>query len=75
MATTPEIKAPADEQTACDRCAGALQPGATYCDRCGTRTRRAKRNVRLVLRIELLVLLMIVIMVFGFTAVFYSQGR
>ena len=61
------------DQTNCDRCGGALQPGAAYCDRCGARTRRARRNVRLAIRIEVLLLALMVLLIFGFTWVFLKQ--
>ena len=43
-------------QTNCDRCKRPLVGGASYCDHCGARTRRAKRMVTQVLRIELIAL-------------------
>lgn len=61
-------------QTRCDRCRGQLVPGASYCDRCGQRTRRAQGTVRLVLRIELLALLLMAILVVAFVWVFIAQG-
>lgn len=61
------------EQTNCDRCGDVLQPGAAYCDRCGARTRRARRNVRLAIRIEVLLLVLMVLLIFGFTWVFLKQ--
>ena len=49
-------------------------PGAAYCDRCGQRTRKAAGMVRLVVRVELLVLLLMVILVAAFTWIFIAQG-
>ena len=63
------------EQVACDRCGAALVSGAAYCDRCGARTRRAKRMVRLAVRVELLLILAITVVVIGFSMIFYLQGR
>ena len=63
------------EQVACDRCGTALVPGAAYCDRCGARTRRARRMVRLAVRVEILLILAITAIVIGFSFIFYVQGR
>jgi uncharacterized OB-fold protein len=41
-------------QVACDKCGKELVPNAAYCESCGTRTRRAKRLVRVALRVEIL---------------------
>lgn len=61
-------------QTRCDRCRSPLAGGASYCDRCGQRTRRAQGMVRLVLRVELLALLLMAAMVGAFVWVFMAQG-
>lgn len=61
------------EQTNCDRCRAELQPGAAYCDRCGARTRRAQGNVRLAIRVELLLLALMIVLIFGFAFVFLKQ--
>jgi ribosomal protein L40E len=61
------------EQTNCDRCRAELQPGASYCDRCGSRTRRAQGNVRLAIRVELLLLALMCLLVFGFAFIFLKQ--
>jgi predicted amidophosphoribosyltransferase len=61
------------EQTNCDRCKAELQPGAAYCDRCGARTRRAQRNVRLAIRIEFLLLGLMILLIFGFSLIFLKQ--
>jgi predicted nucleic acid-binding Zn ribbon protein len=61
------------EQVACDRCGAALARGAAYCDRCGERTRKARRMVRLAVRVEVLLILAITAIVIGFSAIFYLQ--
>jgi predicted nucleic acid-binding Zn ribbon protein len=61
------------EQVACDRCGSALVAGAAYCDRCGERTRRAKRMVRTAIRIEVLLVLAITAIVVGFSVIYYVQ--
>lgn len=61
------------EQTNCDRCHAELQSGAAYCDRCGARTRRAQGNVRLAIRVELLLLALMVALIFAFAFIFYKQ--
>jgi predicted nucleic acid-binding Zn ribbon protein len=60
-------------QTHCDRCGAALVKDAAYCERCGERTRRARRLVRLTLRIELLVVLLIFVVIIGFAVVYSLQ--
>lgn len=61
-------------QTDCDRCHAPLVPNAAYCDECGTRTRRARRLVRLSLRVELIFFALICAMVIGFAfAGLYQQ--
>ena len=61
------------DQTSCDRCGAELREGAAYCDKCGHRTRRARRNVRLAIRLELLFVVMTVALVFGFSLIYYNQ--
>ena len=63
----------AQVQVACDACGAKLIPDAAYCERCGTRTRRAKRMVGLAIRVELLFLLLFVILVAGFIWVYAAQ--
>jgi uncharacterized OB-fold protein len=63
------------EQVACDRCGTALVPGAAYCDHCGARTRKARRMVRLAVRVEVLLILAITAVVIAFSMIFYLQGR
>ena len=60
-------------QVACDQCGTALVPNAAYCEKCGARTRRAKRLVRLAVRVELLFFLLVVGIVIGFTWIYASQ--
>jgi uncharacterized OB-fold protein len=60
-------------QVACDSCGGELVPNAAYCERCGTRTRRARRLVRLAIRVELLFLFLVVAVVIGFTWIYSAQ--
>lgn len=43
-----------------------MVPDAAYCERCGTRTRRAKRMVRLAIRVEAVFFLAVIAMVAGF---------
>jgi len=61
------------QQVACDRCGAALVPNSAYCDRCGERTRKARRMVRLAVRVEVLLILAITAVVVGFSAIFYLQ--
>lgn len=63
----------AQAQAACDKCGAALVPDAAYCERCGSRTRRAKRLVRLAIRVELVVFALVVLMVIGFAWVYAVQ--
>jgi len=60
-------------QAVCDTCGAQLVPNAAYCERCGTRTRRARRLVRLAIRVELLFFLMIVGLVVAFTWIYAVQ--
>jgi uncharacterized OB-fold protein len=60
-------------QVACDSCGAELVPNAAYCERCGTRTRRAKRLVRLAIRVELLFFFLVVAVVIGFTWIYSVQ--
>ena len=63
----------AQVQVACDKCGAQLIPGAAYCERCGERTHRARRLVRLAIRVELLFFALVVILVIGFTWIYASQ--
>jgi len=60
-------------QVACDSCGKELLPGAAYCERCGARTRRARRLVRLAILVELVFFLAVVAMVGGFVWVYAVQ--
>ncbi|HVC75509.1 MAG TPA: hypothetical protein VND96_03225 [Candidatus Micrarchaeaceae archaeon] len=60
-------------QVACESCGAELILGAAYCERCGARTRKAKRLVRLAIRVELLFLLLVVAVVVGFTWIYSVQ--
>ena len=65
--------AQAQVQATCDSCGAGLVPNAAYCDRCGTRTRRARRLVRLAIRVELVFFLMVVGIVIGFAWIYSRQ--
>ncbi len=60
-------------QDACDSCGATLEPNAAYCERCGTRTRRARRMVRLAIRVEVLFFLLIVALVVAFVWIYSVQ--
>jgi uncharacterized OB-fold protein len=60
-------------QVACDTCGAELVPQAAYCERCGARTRRARRLVRVAIRVEALFFLMVVALVVGFTWIYATQ--
>jgi predicted nucleic acid-binding Zn ribbon protein len=65
--------ATAVEQTNCDRCQAPLVKDAAYCEKCGERTHRARRLVRLAVRVEVLLILIVILLIFGFTWVFLQQ--
>jgi uncharacterized OB-fold protein len=60
-------------QVACDSCGAELVPHAAYCERCGARTRRARRLVRVAIRVEALFFLMVVGLVVAFIWVYSIQ--
>ena len=60
-------------QVACDTCGAELVPQAAYCERCGARTRRARRLVRVAIRVEILFFLMVVGLVIAFTWIYTAQ--
>jgi len=63
----------ASVQVACDSCGAQLAPNAAYCERCGSRTRRARRLVRLAIRVELVFFLLVVALVIAFTWIYAVQ--
>jgi uncharacterized OB-fold protein len=63
----------AQSQIACDKCGAELVPNAAYCEKCGTRTRRAKRLVGLAIRVEMLFFVLVVVMVIGFIWIYAAQ--
>jgi uncharacterized OB-fold protein len=60
-------------QVVCDSCGAELVLNAAYCERCGARTRRARRLVRLAIRVELLFFGLVVAVVIGFTWIYSIQ--
>jgi predicted amidophosphoribosyltransferase len=60
-------------QVACDACGAQLTPNAAYCERCGARTRRARRMVRLAIRLELIFFGLVVALVIAFTWIYAIQ--
>jgi uncharacterized OB-fold protein len=60
-------------QAACDNCGAELLPNAAYCEKCGTRTRRAKRLVGLAIRVEALFFVLVVALVVAFIWVYSVQ--
>jgi uncharacterized OB-fold protein len=60
-------------QGACDKCGATLVPNAAYCERCGERTQRARRLVRVAIRVELLFFALVVALVIGFTWIYSLQ--
>jgi uncharacterized OB-fold protein len=63
----------AQVQVACDKCGAELVPNAAYCERCGERTRHARRLVRVALRVEVLFFLMVVGVLIGFIWTYSAQ--
>ena len=61
------------QQTSCDRCKAPLVPDAAYCDNCGERTRKARRMVRLAIRVELLFLALVIALIATFSFIYYVQ--
>jgi uncharacterized OB-fold protein len=57
-------------QTACEQCGAELVPDAAYCEKCGARTRKARRMVRLAIRVEAVFFVAVVLMVGGFIWVY-----
>lgn len=65
--------AAAFDQTTCDRCKAPLVQDAAYCENCGERTRKARRMVRLAVRVELVCLAVVVLLILGFSFVYLAQ--
>jgi uncharacterized OB-fold protein len=63
----------AQVQGACDKCGAELVPNAAYCEKCGARTRRAKRLVGLAIRVEMIFFVLVVVLVIGFIWVYAVQ--
>ena len=63
----------AQVQVACDKCGGELVANAAYCERCGERTRRARKLVRVALRFEILFFLLVVAVLVGFIWTYSAQ--
>ena len=63
----------AEAQVACENCGAQLVAGAAYCERCGARTRRARRLVRLAIRVELVFFLGVIVMVAAFVWIYAIQ--
>ena len=63
----------AQVQVACDSCGAELVPQAAYCERCGARTRRARRLVGVAIRVELLFFVMVVALLIAFTWIYVAQ--
>lgn len=60
-------------QTACDKCGAEIVPDAAYCEKCGTRTHRAKRLVRVAIRVEVLFFVLVVGVVVAFVWIYGAQ--
>jgi uncharacterized OB-fold protein len=60
-------------QVACDSCGAELVPQAAYCERCGARTRKARRLVRVAIRVEALFFVMVVALVVAFIWIYSVQ--
>ncbi|HEV2034854.1 MAG TPA: hypothetical protein VGU71_11760 [Candidatus Dormibacteraeota bacterium] len=60
-------------QVACDSCGAELVPQAAYCERCGARTRKARRLVRVAIRVEALFFVMVVALVVAFIWIYSAQ--
>ena len=63
----------AQAQVACDTCGAELVLNAAYCERCGARTRRARRLVGVAIRVELLFFVMVVGLVIAFVWIYSQQ--
>ena len=63
----------AQVQVACDKCGAELVANAAYCEKCGARTRRAKRLVGLAIRVEMVFFVLVVVLVIGFIWIYAAQ--
>ncbi len=61
-------------QETCDSCGKELVPGAAYCEKCGARTRRARRLGRLAVRGELVFFLGVLAMIGAFVWIYWNQN-
>jgi predicted amidophosphoribosyltransferase len=61
------------QQLTCERCKAPLDADAAYCFRCGERTRRAKRIVRVAIRVEILMIALMFALVIGFAGIYLIQ--
>ncbi|HET7420446.1 MAG TPA: zinc ribbon domain-containing protein [Candidatus Dormibacteraeota bacterium] len=60
-------------QAACEKCGAELAPEAAYCERCGTRTMRARRLVRMAIRVEALFFVLVVAVIVAFIWIYAVQ--
>ena len=60
-------------QMTCDRCQAPLVEEAAYCDNCGERTRKARRMIRLAVRVEILFVALVIVLVAAFATIYYLQ--
>lgn len=60
-------------QTTCDRCQAPLVPDAAYCENCGERTRKARRLIRIAIRVEVLFIALVILLVGAFSVIYYVQ--
>jgi ribosomal protein L40E len=63
----------ATAQAACEKCGAELAPDAAYCEKCGTRTMRARRLVRMAIRVEALFFLLVVGVIVAFIWIYAVQ--
>ncbi len=60
-------------QTACEKCGKELAPDAAYCEKCGTRTPRARRLVGVAIRVEAVFFVLVVALVAAFIWIYSVQ--
>ncbi|HEX2681935.1 MAG TPA: zinc ribbon domain-containing protein [Candidatus Dormibacteraeota bacterium] len=63
----------ADVQVACEKCGSELKPDAAYCEKCGTRTRRARRLVGTAIRVEAVFFVLVVLILVAFIWIYSVQ--